>query len=68
MPAELSKVTDACKTHNLDFDDAYQYVATEIHNLSLVSLDSDFDRTPRGRLTPADALQRFTDEQRKSNP
>jgi hypothetical protein len=38
----------------LDFDDAYQYVAAEKYNLTLVSFDSDFDRTERGRRTPAD--------------
>jgi len=41
---------------NLDFDDAYQYVAAEKHNLTLVSLAADFDRTDRGRKTPADIL------------
>jgi predicted nucleic acid-binding protein len=55
----------ACKAHALDFDDAYQYVAAELHDLKLVSLDADFDRTPNGRLTPAAALQAFKDEQTK---
>lgn len=49
----------------LDYDDAYQYTVAELHNLSIVSLDTDFDSTPRGRLTPAAALQRFTDEQKQ---
>jgi predicted nucleic acid-binding protein len=40
----------------LDFDDAYQYVAAEKHDLTLVSFDADFDRTERGRKTPADIL------------
>ncbi|HTW90764.1 MAG TPA: PIN domain-containing protein [bacterium] len=40
----------------LDFDDAYQYVAAEKHDLTLVSLDADFDRTKRGRITPAEVL------------
>jgi predicted nucleic acid-binding protein len=53
----------------LDYDDAYQYVAAELHGLKLVSLDADFDRTPNGRLTPVAALQLFTDEQsRQQNP
>lgn len=43
----------------LDFDDAYQYVAAEKHNLVIVSFDSDFDRTERGRLTPDQALERI---------
>jgi hypothetical protein len=37
----------------LDFDDAYQYTAAEKHNLILLSFDTDFDRTSRGRKTPA---------------
>jgi len=41
----------------LDFDDAYQYVAAEKHNLTLVSFDADFDRTDRGRKTPAELLE-----------
>jgi len=36
--------------------DAYQYVAAGKHNLTLVSLDADFDRTERGRKTPAEVL------------
>ena len=64
-PLELARVVEACSAHNLDFDDAYQYVTAEIHGLQLVSLDADFDRTPNGRLTPAAALQRFKDEQQQ---
>ena len=58
-PADLVRVVNAVKAHNLDFDDAYQYAAAELHGLALVSLDADFDRTPRGRLTPAAALARY---------
>jgi predicted nucleic acid-binding protein len=61
---QLGQVEAACLAHSLDFDDAYQYVAAETNNLTLVSLDADFDRTPRGRVTPEAALQRFTDEQK----
>jgi predicted nucleic acid-binding protein len=41
---------------NLDFDDAYQYVAAEQSSATIVSFDGDFDRTDRGRQAPADAL------------
>lgn len=68
MPLDFAQVVDVCKSHALDFDDAYQYVAAELHGLTLVSLDDDFDRTPRGRLTPAAALQQFTDEQKQQQP
>jgi len=38
----------------LDFDDAYQYIAAEKYDLTIVSFDSDFDRTTRGRKTPSE--------------
>jgi predicted nucleic acid-binding protein len=62
----MARVANACSTYGLDFDDAYQYVAAELHGLKLVSLDADFDRTPNGRLTPAAALQLFMDEQQQA--
>jgi predicted nucleic acid-binding protein len=52
----LKDTVTARKRFGLDFDDAYQYVAAEKHNLTLVSFDADFDRTDRGRKTPADIL------------
>jgi hypothetical protein len=55
-PEDIERVVAATELFKLDFDDAYQYVAAEKHNLTLVSFDSDFDRTERGRRTPADAL------------
>lgn len=61
-PPELKRVVDACGAYHLDFDDAYQYVASDIHGLTLVSFDIDFDRTPHGRVTPAEARQRYLEE------
>ena len=58
--ADLGRLVAASASYNLDYDDAYQYAAAELHRLALVSLDADFDRTPRGRLTPAAALNQFT--------
>ena len=52
----LKDTVTARKRFKLDFDDAYQYVAAKKHNLTLVSFDTDFDRTDRGRTTPADIL------------
>jgi len=40
------------KKFQLDFDDAYQYVAAEKYNLTIISFDNDFDKTERGRKTP----------------
>jgi hypothetical protein len=55
-PEDIERVVAATERFKLDFDDAYQYVAAEKHNLTLVSFDADFDRTDRGRTTPADIL------------
>ena len=54
--ADMEDVVQTGRRFNLDFDDAYQYVVAEKHNLTIVSFDSDFDRTERGRLTPAQAV------------
>jgi predicted nucleic acid-binding protein len=62
-PSELTHVVHAAKTFQLDFDDALQYAAAELYDLRLVSLDADFDRTPRRRLTPNAALKLYLDEQ-----
>ncbi|WP_376789658.1 type II toxin-antitoxin system VapC family toxin [Thermoflexus sp.] len=51
-PTDMPGVLEAMEQFNLDFDDAYQYVAAEKHALTLLSLDADFDRTPAGRKTP----------------
>lgn len=53
---DMPAIVDASRRFGLDFDDAYQYVAAEKHNLTLVSFDSDFDRTERGRTTPGAVL------------
>jgi len=53
--ASLKEVPIVRRKFGLDFDDAYQYLAAEKYDLTLVSFDSDFDRTERGRKTPAKA-------------
>lgn len=53
---DLLTVSRTAERTGLSFDDAYQYVAAEKHNLTLVSFDADFDRTDRGRKTPAEVL------------
>jgi len=50
--ADLRKVISARQRFQLDFDDAYQYIAAEKYNLTLISFDNDFDRTDRGRKKP----------------
>jgi uncharacterized protein len=53
----LRETVTARKRFGLDFDDAYQYVAAEKYDLTLVSFDADFDRTERGRKTPAEVME-----------
>jgi predicted nucleic acid-binding protein len=57
LPAsDLQEVLRLMRQHRLDFDDAFQYLAAERFNLRIISFDTDFDHTPRGRLTPSQAL------------
>lgn len=55
-PSAMQQVVAAMDGFGLDFDDAYQYVAAQAYEATLVSFDRDFDRTPAGRVTPAEAL------------
>jgi hypothetical protein len=55
-PEDTSGLVDIMERYNLDFDDAYQYRAAEKYRLTLVSFDSDFDRSELGRKTPEQAL------------
>lgn len=56
-PEDIQGVIDVIERFNLDFDDAYQYVAAEKYGLTLISFDSDFDRTERGRKLPSQIPQ-----------
>lgn len=56
-PDELKRLGTVSQKFHLDFDDAYQYAVAEKYNYTLVSFDSDFDKTERGRKTPTDVLQ-----------
>lgn len=52
-PPDMDAVISAATHFNLDFDDAYQHVSAEKYGLTIISFDSDFDRTSRGRQSPA---------------
>ncbi|MBM4287817.1 MAG: type II toxin-antitoxin system VapC family toxin [Deltaproteobacteria bacterium] len=54
-PEDLVGLVGVMERFNLDFDDAYQYLAAEKHRLTLVSFDSDFDQTEMGRMAPEQA-------------
>jgi len=56
-PPDMAAIAESARRFGFDFDDAYQYVAARKHGLTLVSLDADFDRTDRGRKTPAELLE-----------
>ena len=53
---DLKELTIVAREFKLDFDDAYQYVAAEKYNLEIVSFDTDFDGTNRGRKTPDEVV------------
>jgi len=57
QPDEMEFLVEVMSKFKLDFDDAYQYVAAEKHDVVIVSFDSDFDRTERGRKSPGDLLK-----------
>jgi predicted nucleic acid-binding protein len=50
---DMEALTVVARQFSLDFDDAYQYVVAEKYSLEIISLDSDFDRTEKGRKIPA---------------
>lgn len=56
-PGDTKHITNVIEKFGLDFDDAYQYAAAEKYSLTIVSFDSDFDRTDLGRKTPAEIMQ-----------
>ena len=55
-PGDLVGLVGVMARFNLDFDDAYQYLAAEKNHLILVSLDQDFDGTPLGRKAPGELI------------
>lgn len=55
-PEDIPLLMSVMSQFNFDFDDAYQYTAAEKYNLIIVSFDSDFDQTERGRKLPGEAI------------
>ena len=54
---DMQSIASKAQRFNLDFDDAYQYVSAEKLHLTIVSFDSDFDRTERGRKSPVEIAE-----------
>lgn len=55
-PEDTERIVAVAQQFNLNFDDAYQYMAAEKHGLTIISFDADFERTELGRTTPAEVL------------
>jgi len=51
-PQEVPALAEVSKRFCLDFDDSYQYAVAQKYGLEIMSFDSDFDRTERGRKIP----------------
>src|SRR5436305_12825895 len=45
LPSDMQDIVSHAQSFGLDFDDAYQYRVAEKYGLTIVSFDSDFDRT-----------------------
>ena len=56
-PMVMPIVLSIMNKQNLDYDDAYQYTTAEQYRLILVSFETDFDNTARGRKTPQEILE-----------
>lgn len=60
---DFPRLIDIVQQYELNFNDAYQYVAAEKveeekgEKVFIVSYDADFDRTPKGCLTPQQVLK-----------
>lgn len=53
---EMDNVIFASQKFGLDFDDAYQYAVADRYDLTLISFDTDFQRTDKGHKLPAEVL------------
>lgn len=54
---DMNRVVEVSKRFDLDFDEAYQYVVADKYSLTIISFDSDFDKTSLGRKTPKELLE-----------
>ncbi len=55
-PEDLLILHGTAEKYNLDFDDAYQYMLAEKHQLQIISFDKDFDETGLGRKEPSELV------------
>jgi predicted nucleic acid-binding protein len=59
---DMQKVVSVMEEFNLDFDDAYQYIAAQKYDFPIISFDKDFDRTQLGKKIPQDIYQESEEE------
>lgn len=57
LPEYLPELVLASNSYGLDFDDAYQYAIAKSQNLTLISYDNDFNKTPEKRVTPEEIIR-----------
>jgi len=55
-PEDLTLLHRTAEKYNLDFDDAYQYMLAEKHQLQIISFEKDFDETELGRKEPSELV------------
>ena len=55
-PTQTLRVINASTELKLDFDDAYQYIISEVFNLEIISFDQDFDKLEKGRRKPNELI------------
>ena len=53
---DMQRLAQVMERFKLDFDDAYQYIATEKYAITLLSFDKDFDNTELGRKMPSEIV------------
>jgi len=58
-PEDCKQLIEVVNQFKLDFDDAYQYLAAELNDLTIVGFDKDFDKTELGRKTPSQILKQL---------
>lgn len=61
-PAEMHKLVKAINDKYLDFDDAYQYIVSNLYHCQIVSFDSDFKKKGIKILSPHEAMQKYLKE------
>jgi predicted nucleic acid-binding protein len=54
---ELIDLTGVAEKYDLDFDDAYQYVAAKSRHLQLITFDKDFNKTDINPQVPQNIIK-----------